>query len=391
VRIALRKSGGRGEYELAGKQGSIRVADLLERRLRFKLTPELTVDGRSTVRRTHGKTRIRRDDDAAHHAYLMLAAALLLPKPKRELRATTSSADFLHSDRYAVTAIDIDVASVSPEIVDFRPTTLSLGNAEGLSRSLDVARRMAVIQGIWNAARDAEEPLHNLVGAHEDAVALGDHRAMDTAAADLQKHLGSDGDILDALASGLGIDGADTAISPPAAETTPGDGVQDDTDPADAARRAVARWRRSVVRSASGRAFSARVRGAYANRCAVSGEVLPKLPHTASPGVDGAHVLPWARYDLNTVRNGICLSRLCHWAFDAGVIRIDFNERDRTYRVSIPDHVKAEAEAAGMTLGYFEALAGPIPRDRLPAAEKDWPSPKYLARLNAEMFGAVEP
>jgi hypothetical protein len=53
--------------------------------------------------------------------------------------------------------------------------------------------------------------------------------------------------------------------------------------------------------------------------------------------------------------------------------------------------VREEAASAGMTLAYFEAMEGQIPENRLPASKDDWPSPKYLARLNAEMVaGAVE-
>lgn len=389
MRIALRKSGGRGEYELAGRQGSVRVGDLLGCRLEFELTPEMVVDGRSAVDRTQGKPRIRLDDPSVNsHAQLMLAAVLLLPKPKRELRKTSPSADFVRDGQYAVIDIDVDVSSAGSAVAVLRPTALWLGNSTGLSRRVDVALRMALVQSAWALAHGHEEPLRGLVKAHEDAVAHGGHRDIAAAARDLRKYLKRKDDSLDVLMSDLGVEKVDTAITP-ITEMDPVDAIEDEIDPADAARRAVAKWRRSVVRSASGRSFSSKVREAYSNRCAITGEALPRLPSTFSPGVDGAHILPWARYDLNTLRNGICLNKLCHWAFDAGVIRLDFDDSSERYLVSIPDRVREEATLDGMTLAYFEAVEGPIPVDRLPVSKSDWPSPQYLERLNAEMSGAA--
>lgn len=388
MRIALRKSGGRGEYELAGRQGSVRVGDLLGRRLGFELTPDVVIDGHSAAHKIQGKPRIRLDGPSASHAYLMLAAALLLPKPKRELRTTSPNVDFVRDSKYAITDIDVDVSSAGPVAAILRPTTLWLGNSTGLSRRVDVAPRMFLVQSAWDFARDHEEPLRALVRAHEDAVASGVHQDIVVAARNLRNHLKSNSDTLSALMSRLGMEDGDAAISL-ITGTAPVDSAEDETDPADAARRAVAQWRRGVVRSASGRAFSTKIRDAYSNRCAITGEVLPKLPRTISPGVDGAHILPWARYDLNTLRNGICLNKLCHWAFDSGVIRLDFDDSSQSYQVSIPNHVREEAASAGMTLAYFEAIEGPIPMSRLPASRDNWPSPKYLARLNAEMLAGA--
>lgn len=390
MRIALRKSGGRGEYELAGRQGSVRVGDLLEHPLGFELTPDIVIDSHSAAHKIQGKPRIRLDGSSASHAYLVLAASLLLPRPKRELRSTSSDVDFVRNGEYAITDIDIDVSSLGPAAVVLRPTTLWLGNSIGLSRKVDVARRMFLVQNSWGQARDRGEPLRALVAAHEDAVASGVHRDIEAAARNLRNHLKSEGDTLGALMTSLGVEEGDAAISS-ITEMVPVDSVEDEVDPADAARRAVAQWRRGVVRSASGRAFSAKVREAYSNRCVLTGEVLPKLPRTVSPGVDGAHILPWARYDLNTLRNGVCLNKLCHWAFDSGIIQLNFDDSSQSYRVSVPNRVREEAASAGMTLAYFEAMEGQIPEDRLPASQDDWPSPKYLARLNAEMVaGAAE-
>jgi hypothetical protein len=392
VRIALRKSGGRGEYELAGRQGEVGADALLDRNLRFELTPEITIDGHSSVQRKHGKTRIRLDSQKYSHAYIPLAGALLLPKPRRELRETGTDPDLLHDGRFAVTDIDVDVVEVAAATATLRPTVLWLGNAAGLARPENVADRMSRVQAVWAAAKGQGSPLAELVLAHEQATVEGDHREIPKAARALQKKLGANGDPLPQLAVALGLEAeieteveAEPSGSAAAAAAVAAD--EEEIDPADAARRAVSRWRKSVVRTAAGRAFSQKVRVAYGFRCALSGDVLPKLPNTTSPGVDGAHILPWARYELNTVSNGICLNKLCHWAFDAGVLRIDHDASSDRYVVSIPDAVRHEGSALEISLEYFDALQGPIPVERLPSDRRLWPSPTYLERLNSELFG----
>lgn len=318
------------------------------------------------------------------HIYRVLAAVLLLPKPRRELALTDGGPDFLYDQGYAITDINVDVADIHDHSAELRPTRLWLGSKIDLPRSVDVTIRLAQVQALWGTARAQESKLAQLIRSHEQAVVEGEHRAIQSAANALRRQLGTSGDLLGKLGAELGLETQEATITT-ATASVPGDAPQDDVDPADAARRTVARWRKAVVRSARGRAFSRKIREIYSYRCAVSGDVFPKLPHTASAGVDGAHILPWARYDLNSPRNGICLNKLCHWAFDAGVIRIDGDSEGR-YLVSVPDQVRTEGLPVEMSLDYFDALEGEIPKDRLPADEAEWPSPLYLEQLNSEIF-----
>ena len=385
MRIALRPSGGRGEYELAGRQGDVSVDDVLDRDMVFELTPEISIDGHSAAHRVQGKPRIRLEDPNLYsHACYVLAGVLLMPQPKRKLRETSTDVDFLYDGGYSMTDIDVDVAGIQDDFVGLRPTRLWLGNSIELARSIDIPHRLSQVQTLWDAARSRDSSLAEMVRNHEDAVANGDHRGIKVASAALQAELGTHRDVLDRLVARLGLEAEESAVSS-ITNSVPIEVVENDIDPADAARRAVARWRRSVVRTSQGRAFSQRVRTIYSYRCAVSGDVFPKLPHTASAGVDGAHILPWARYELNSPRNGICLNKLCHWAFDAAVIRIDGDAAGR-YSISIPERVREEGLPMGMSLDYFTGLEGEIPRERLPADEAQWPSPLYLERLNSELF-----
>src|SRR5262249_53166294 len=135
--------------------------------------------------------------------------------------------------------------------------------------------------------------------------------------------------------------------------------------------------------SASAR-FRHAVRAAYRSTCVVCGQHLPSTRMNI-PGVDAAHILPWAEYDLDEISNGLCLCKHHHWAFDEGLILIRF--RDGRYFVEIPDEVtdaiKADAEA--FSLGELQAFAGQIPEVRLPQRPEHRPRPRFL-----EMLAAVE-
>lgn len=383
MRIALRTSGGRGEYELAGRQASINNSDLFGLNLCFQLAPDLMIDGRSAAHMTQGKPRIRLEDaHSDHHAYRLFAAVLLLPPPRRELRLASDKDDFVREKQYAISDIDVDVASTSASSAYLRPTKLWLRNSVGVVRGVEVAERMALVHAIWDAARGEDGVLAGLVRQHEDAAHFGDHSAIERAGAALRDYFNTDGDMLDALARRFNAAVDDAPVSDD--DEVPDDGVDDETHPDDARRREITKWRKQAARTAAGRKFAAEVRLLYADRCAISGSRLPKLEATTSAGVDAAHILPWAKYDLNSVTNGICLNKLCHWGFDAGVLRLDY--ADDEYIVSIPEAVQEQAGTAGAHLDYFQRLLGPIPAERLPEDPALRPSPQYLARLNEEMY-----
>ena len=86
MRIALRPSGGRGDYELAGSYNQLHASDLLEKRFFFQITPVLVIDGKAYAKRLSGKPRIR--PEGGKHAYVLIASILLLPPPRRELIKT---------------------------------------------------------------------------------------------------------------------------------------------------------------------------------------------------------------------------------------------------------------------------------------------------------------
>ncbi len=387
MRIALRTSGGRGEYELAGSQAGVSASSLLGRELQFEIRPDLVLASLQQAVHVQGKSRIRLTDKRnGIHAYRLLAGALAMPKPKRELAAASKSSDFVRDDQYVVSAIDVDVVRKSASDARLRPVSLVLENAAGAVRRLDFAERMALVQEVWNAAARQSSPLSHLAGLHEAAVLSARPKRIERASHDMRRALPGDGDVLGSIAEALGLE----IDIPPAAAglRSSKDLVQDETDettPQEAKRETVAKWRRTVARTAAARKFSKEVRAAYRNRCAVCGKRLPRLSSTASAGVAGAHILPWAKYELNDVRNGLCLDALCHWAFDAGLIRIAWD--GQAYVVSIPESIRADARTQRMDLAYFESFVGPIPNDRLPDDPSQHPSPACLEALAQMMFG----
>lgn len=118
-----------------------------------------------------------------------------------------------------------------------------------------------------------------------------------------------------------------------------------------------------------------------------SGQRLPRIEATATAGVDAAHILPWSRFDLDATRNGLCLNKQCHWAFDEGLFRLAFDEKENSYVVTIPNPVRLAAQTAKFDIDSFEKIVGRVPQNRLPTNEAHWPSKKYLTELNRFLDG----
>jgi len=104
----------------------------------------------------------------------------------------------------------------------------------------------------------------------------------------------------------------------------------------------------------------------YDHRCALCGvRIVTPDGHTA---VEAAHIKPWSQFNDDDVRNGMALCRLCHWAFDEGLMSVD----DK-YQVLTSRQMSTTPNAAGflMTLAGRPIIA-PLDRDF-------WPD---LARLS---------
>ncbi|BBL76720.1 hypothetical protein MishRS11D_38180 [Methylomagnum ishizawai] len=144
-------------------------------------------------------------------------------------------------------------------------------------------------------------------------------------------------------------------------------------------------WRQVAERGYKGRKFSKSVIDAYDSRCLISGSRLPKTSANNVPGVDAAHILPWAKYDMDEVSNGLCLAKTYHWAFDAGILTVTFDRQENCYVVVLDKEVEALLRKEGCDLDLFIPHIGVIPESRLPKNQSLWPKPDFLDELNRLM------
>jgi putative restriction endonuclease len=112
--------------------------------------------------------------------------------------------------------------------------------------------------------------------------------------------------------------------------------------------------------------FRERVMDAYGARCALTGLPAVKL-------LDAAHIVPDADADLGQpdVRNGICVSKIHHAAFDANLIGIDPD-----YRIHIAEALLEMHDGPMLEQG-IKALQGQLLR--LPLHRQAWPDRDRLA------------
>jgi putative restriction endonuclease len=96
----------------------------------------------------------------------------------------------------------------------------------------------------------------------------------------------------------------------------------------------------AVMIATRGQAFRRAIVIAYNHRCAFCGiRIVSAESHTA---LEAAHIIPWSlsRNDLPT--NGLGLCRLCHWAFDEGLLSMG-----RTFHVLVSPQLVREPNAPG--------------------------------------------
>jgi len=110
---------------------------------------------------------------------------------------------------------------------------------------------------------------------------------------------------------------------------------------------------------------------AYDHRCALCGvRIITPEQFTV---VDAAHIIPWCKSKNDDIRNGMALCKLCHWAFDNGMMGVSENHHIITSR-----HIGSHTNAPGFLL----TLSG---RSIIPPPERDhWPAQQYLAEHRRE-------
>lgn len=110
---------------------------------------------------------------------------------------------------------------------------------------------------------------------------------------------------------------------------------------------------------------------AYDHRCALCGvRIVTPDGHTV---VDAAHIVRWSKSQNDDIRNGMALCKLCHWAFDEGMMGVTDN-----YNVITSRQIGLNSNAPGFLL----TLSG---RSIIPPPDRDlWPAQQYLAEHRRE-------
>ncbi|MGP1382991.1 MAG: HNH endonuclease [Thainema sp.] len=388
MRIALRPSGGRGDYELTGSDNGVYASELLEKQFYYQLTPNLEINGKARASRLSGKPRIRPQEDGKH-PYTVMYSILLLPSPRREfVKTATSALTKLICKDYVIYGIDVDLVDNKPTRVVFAPSNI-WARSQGGTLRVNFIERMAIISMLWAVAKGEKSELAQLIRQHQAAVASSNHPNIQNTATQIQKRFEVNTDVLPLLLNQFDLpsDLSSSSIDPGITNDTTGFESEDsDVSPQVAFRERVKKWRKQAERGSDARKFSITVREAYDYRCFFSGERFPRLSIFDSSGVDSAHILPWSTYGLNSVSNGICLCKQCHWGFDNGLLRLDFNEQSSSYVLSIPKNIEDIAVKEKFDLAPFQKCTGVIDRSRLPKNPGLWPDPKYIQELNSKFF-----
>ena len=118
-------------------------------------------------------------------------------------------------------------------------------------------------------------------------------------------------------------------------------------------------------------AFRRTVVKAYDHRCALCGvRIITPEQHTA---VDAAHIVPWSKTQNDDIRNGMALCKLCHWAFDKGMMGVSDD-----YNVLTSRQIMADPNVPGFLLTLKGRAIIP-PQDR-----SLWPAQQYLTEHRKE-------
>jgi putative restriction endonuclease len=379
---------GRGEYEVsepfAREDGTIVAArELRGHRL-------IVAFGRYGFRETgnvpkeeSGKTRVRLLKVTPRNVHLarQVQAALLFPKSRRDESGFTGGEPVIWEERYIVRKMNFASLSLPDDhSAHIGLGDLDLDNGSGNILAVDFKRRMKLVERLHNNATRFPVGIGSLLDQHramlESAEPIKENgEAIVGNLMDLVAEIAPDfnvayvagGDVLPSLLEMIDIEPIDEPVDVDRIE-------QEDIK---IRLREAALWRRWAAGRTSAHKFRRAVRDAYNSTCVVCGIRLPLSDLCRVPGVDAAHILPWAKYELELVSNGLCLCKLHHWAFDQQLISIQHD--GDTYSVVVTDRAAKALDVSA--LGLLKQHEGPVPNDRLPALQDDRPRPQFLAKL----------
>lgn len=378
---------GRGEFEIAGEHDGLKANDLVDLDLYLDCGLPYGVRPLDMVlRHSQGKLRLRIKDKAAGkiHLHRQVLALLMLPQSVRDETVLHGGQPTVMYLRYVVSRIELRAVHVDADRATLTLHSIEVSNGSHVDE-IGFADRMAKVVRIHNGAADFPIPISGWVEAHRGL--LTNPEPLRANAEDVV------GELMNAVAEDAPDYGLEyqrtTDVLPtlekmlaPQPEPEPVPIAQIPDDELELRRRVVGEWRRwATARGPTAVAFRRRVHAAYHQRCVVCGLRFPRSKHCLTPGVDAAHILPWADYDLDLVSNGLCLCKLHHWAFDNRLITIRMSEETGAFQVMVTETAVAALANEPESLAELQRFEGPIPDNRLPFNPAERPRPSFLELL----------
>lgn len=388
MRITFQPSGGRGEYEISEDYGGLWPADLLNYNIQLLLV-DIPINIEIRVTNDQGKFRLRMNQpERSGHVQYQVANALLMPQPVRSEELMGEGEPVLLDKVYILKNIHLSrVDRLAGQIVRCTAHSLDCENKTHHANQLQVEERVYNVKRIWQNKDKFPDAITSLLARHERIVRAGARIPSNTR--DLIDDIGNQ---LEAYTTEFEVPYIRRADVVPTLLAFLNDIVEEQPLPLDQIepenieirRREVKKWLQYARRRGTeSEKFKKAVRAAYNFTCVVCGARFPGTDVNKNPGIDAAHILPWAVYDLDKVYNGLALCKIHHWAFDERLIDIVY--RNGNYYVEVSAKAAASLSAPSFSINLLQHMAGPIHPRRLPANPADLPRPELLARRLAEL------
>lgn len=381
--IQKRSSHGRGEYEVAGTVNGLNATSLSEKALMIDTQSGLGVLSTGiTLKIQGGKPRLRLQDPIGIHIQRWIEALLLMPKSIREEGQLLGGQPVIIAERYVMSKVHV----TSAKIVGGK-AYLQLGGIECTNDSgtdeISFPDRIKQILRIQAQADELSEGTRKALLAHRDEITK--NRSIKKSTEKLVARVIEA--TIDAASDSetVPIPGEDPIplllqmlSSRPKVDIPPLEQI--DPQDIEIRRRVADRWRLQKDRGPHAAQFRRAVRRAYDSTCLFCGMRLPSSDNVRMPGVDAAHIVPWAHYDADIIGNGLCLCKFHHWTFDQYLLALKYTDK-RGYEVVVTSIAREAFALDKAVLRLLESVAGELSVARLPVNPKERPHPNLLCQL----------
>jgi putative restriction endonuclease len=224
----------------------------------------------------------------------------------------------------------------------------------------------------WGGARSPERRITGNLGALRNEAAEDDYLIIERGATDSRFYrmrlLKAGTPAYNAFEARVGskrwgpADTANLPVTEAAVDAAENEQLAHESHPLQLFDNAAALAESRIRRIARSRAFQKRVCSLYDSRCAVCGGGL--VSPNGAIEVEAAHIVPRSLKGADDARNGICLCRSHHWAFDRGLFGINHHAK-----IEVPARVAALTENTVLAGFALKRLRSPNVSSLAPAVE----------------------